>query len=267
MHPSLRVPAIQVVLYVTSVRTTYVRPPIRGVVSDRTKPQRTPTAEEPKEVVGMSDSEASPGPKWFGDRFRRSTNSPLSEALPTRSASVTVKLDPPRPRMPGPSQRLGDLRGRPAGPRRRGAPGARRGPPGPCLTACAVWEISEGGYRWMRPIVDQLDRDHEQTRLRLRAREGHRLGLPRPRTGRPLRRGDPRGDVGAGRCLRRCLAPDRRARAGPPLPQCLAQRGPDAGRPHPRPGAPRAAGDQERLQQARRRRAGTAAAEGGIAAA
>ncbi len=39
-------------------------------------------------------------------------------------------------------------------------PARNEGAPGPCITACAVWEISEGGYRWVRPIVDQLDRAH-----------------------------------------------------------------------------------------------------------
>lgn len=31
-----------------------------------------------------------------------------------------------------------------------------------CLTACAVWEISEGGYRWVRPIVEELGRRYQQ---------------------------------------------------------------------------------------------------------
>jgi len=39
-------------------------------------------------------------------------------------------------------------------------PAREEGIPGPCLTACAVWEISEGAYRWVRPIVDQLDSEH-----------------------------------------------------------------------------------------------------------
>jgi hypothetical protein len=39
-------------------------------------------------------------------------------------------------------------------------PQREEGAPGPCLTACAVWEISEGGYRWVRPIVEQLDAEH-----------------------------------------------------------------------------------------------------------
>ncbi len=39
-------------------------------------------------------------------------------------------------------------------------PARADGAPGPCLTACAVWEISEGGYRWVRPLVEQLDKAH-----------------------------------------------------------------------------------------------------------
>ncbi len=35
----------------------------------------------------------------------------------------------------------------------------------PWLTACAVWEISEGGYRWVRPVVAELDRRYEQIDL------------------------------------------------------------------------------------------------------
>jgi hypothetical protein len=41
-------------------------------------------------------------------------------------------------------------------------PEREEGVPGPCLTACAVWEISEGGYRWVRPIVEQLDAEHPE---------------------------------------------------------------------------------------------------------
>ncbi len=41
-------------------------------------------------------------------------------------------------------------------------PQREEGAPGPCLTACAVWEISEGGYRWVRPIVEQLDAEYPE---------------------------------------------------------------------------------------------------------
>ena len=85
----------------------------------------------------------------------------LSEALPHTVRRVTRELDPLglecRVLRNGWVIYAVDLLGPDVAVRPERDPGA----PGPCLTACAVWEISEGGYRWVRPIVDQLDREHE----------------------------------------------------------------------------------------------------------
>jgi hypothetical protein len=42
----------------------------------------------------------------------------------------------------------------------------------PFLTACAVWKISEGGYRWIRPIVEELNRRYEHIDFDYRPEKG-----------------------------------------------------------------------------------------------
>ncbi len=109
----------------------------------------------------MSDSEAFREHSGSSGESAVDQLTAVSEALPHTVRMVTRELDPLR--LECRVLRNGwviyavDL----LGPDVAVRPARDEGTSGPCLTACAVWEISEGAYRWVRPIVDQLGREHE----------------------------------------------------------------------------------------------------------
>ncbi len=109
----------------------------------------------------MSDSEASPGQSGSVESAVDQLTS-VSDALPYAVREVTGKLGhlglESRVLRNGWVIYAVDL----LGPDVAVRPERDEGIPGPCLTSCAVWEISEGAYRWIRPLVDQLDHDHDQ---------------------------------------------------------------------------------------------------------